>query len=315
MSIPQGHDRPSGIHMPLGEGCGPSISMINRLLPYTVIGLMVMLPGKLRADSLVVRKNMIAGELSGSYVVERDPWTGEQASMSLKFLVEGRRRRGFSLGRSSDHQFLTTLGYVTQRDSIWLKSNDQFRLIFRWNNRINDRYSRSWNVMIQSQWLDSRMFREGRFDWTGGFLNPLRLEAAYGFSRQFMKSGSLVLTPATIQVQVMPSKMMRTGAGDDRPFMTVEGSHVFTRYGFNGLLTIDESFFEGVLVWRNQSRFFMNAISSSHVQFDVHNRVCIRFLKVLQLRLDTVLQYAPETSLRLQYRQEVLLGVFYENKR
>jgi hypothetical protein len=146
-------------------------------------------------------------------------------------------------------------------------------------------------------------------------MNPLRLEAAYGFTRQIMKASSLVLTPATVQVQVLPSGLIRLGAEDDRPFMTVKGSHVFTRYGLNGLLTIDESFFDGVLVWRNQSRFFMNAISASHVQFDVHNRICIRFLKVLQLRLDTGVQYAPETSLKLQYRQEVLLGVFYENKR
>lgn len=301
--------------MPDGEGCGPTISMNILWLHCAFIGLLAIRPGNILADSLVVRKNTIAGELSGSYIAERDPWNGEQASLSLKLLAEGRRRRSFSSGVSSDHHFLTALGYVAHRDSAWLKSNDQFRVTLRWNHRINERYSRSWNVMIQSQWLESKVFRDGRFEWTGGFLNPLRLEAAYGFTRQFMRSSALVLTPATIQVQVMPSKLIRSGSEDERPFMTVEESHVFTRYGFNGLLTIDESFFQGVLVWRNQSRLFMNAISSSHVQFDVYNRVCIRFLKVLQLRLDTVLQYAPETSLRLQYRQEVLLGVFYENKR
>lgn len=289
--------------------------MNTLFLTCLLVGLMTIRPGNVRGDSLIVRKNLLAGELSGSYTVERDPWNEGQSSILLKGLVEGRRRRIFSQGFSSDHQFLTTLGYVTHRDSVWLKSTDQFRLVLRWNHRISDRYCRSWNVMLQSQWLNSRVFREGSYQWTGGFLNPLRMEAAYGFTRQFMKASSLVLAPATVQVQVMPSKLLRPDVEDTRPFMTVKGSHVFTRYGLNGLLTIDESFFEGVLVWRNQSRFFMNAISSDHVQFEIHNRICIRFLKVLQLRLDTAVQYAPETSLRLQYRQEVLLGVFYENKR
>lgn len=291
------------------------MSMNIRLLLCTAVGIMSTCSGFAQGDSMVVRKNMFTGELSGSYAVERDPWNGERASVLLKALAEGRRRRVFGSGRSSDHQFLTTLGYVAHRDSVWLKSNDQFRLFFRWSNRINQRYSRSWNVMMQSQWLDNKVYREGRLQWSGGFLNPMRLEAAYGFTRQFMKSSSLVMTPATVQIQVMPSDLIRSGSEDERPFLTVKGSHVFTRYGLNGLLMIDESFFDGVLVWRNQSRVFMNAISANHVQFDIQNRLCVRFLKVLQLRLDTGIQYVPETSLRVQYRQEVLLGVFYENKR
>ena len=86
-------------------------------------------------------------------------------------------------------------------------------------------------------------------------------------------------------------------------------------YGFSGYLTIDESFYKELILLQHQSHLFFNALTAKHIQFDITNRVCIRFFKYLQLRLETSLMYFPDQSLQLQYRQEVLLGIFYEHRK
>jgi len=47
----------------------------------------------------------------------------------------------------------------------------------------------------------------------------------------------------------------------------------------------------------------------------VSNRLSIRFLKVFQLRIESGLCYQPEQSKQLQYKQEVLLGIFYDYRK
>jgi hypothetical protein len=65
----------------------------------------------------------------------------------------------------------------------------------------------------------------------------------------------------------------------------------------------------------NNTRFFVNALNNTGIHFECSNRIVLHFLKYLQLRLDTRLNYNPDQSTHLQYRQEVVLGVFYQQRK
>ena len=78
-------------------------------------------------------------------------------------------------------------------------------------------------------------------------------------------------------------------------------------------LNVYEELYQKIILVENDSRLFFNALNRTAINFDFNNRIAIRFLKYLQLRFDLHLIYNPDYSKNLQYRQEVLLGVFYEN--
>ena len=145
-------------------------------------------------------------------------------------------------------------------------------------------------------------------------MNPAFIELGYSFTWDFLTNSNLMLTPATFQINIQPRKMQLIQQNEP-PLLKSRHSNIYSRYGFSGYLTIDESFYKELLLLQHQTHIFFNALTAQQIQFDITNRVCIRFFKYLQLRLETSLMYFPDQSLQLQYRQEVLLGIFYEHRK
>ena len=77
---------------------------------------------------------------------------------------------------------------------------------------------------------------------------------------------------------------------------------------------INKTFGERVR-WINNTRLFGNGIDRDHVSFDLTNMIVVKLWKYIQLRADTRLNYNPMLSYNMQFRQEVLVGFFYERNK
>jgi len=252
-------------------------------------------------------------DLSGSYVTARS-WLDEPAShILLRLFSEARWVKKKGGGRRSDHLFTTRLGYTSYTDSVWRKSSDQFRLRLHWTGNGARQIRRSCTVQLRSQWLTTWKFDDGSRHWNAGFMNPLLFDAAYGFHVPLMKNSYFTFEPASLRVNVYPTTL--PAAAVDQNLFRTRHSSVASGYGFSGGLLIDEFYYNGHLQWQQQARFFCNAFGPDRIRFDLTNRLCVRFLRHMQLKLETVLTYEPEYTYRIQYRQELLLGIFHEYRK
>lgn len=285
---------------------------------YKLLLLTLLLPGGKNSaqppDSVVLNKRVMRGDLSGSYVTERNWWADAQEYLTVRGLAEARFRKKYAGGRQYEHYIHTQLGYASFPDSIWMKDADQLRVQLRWMNKGPRGGMHTWNVRFQTQWLSTWQYSETGRTWTAGFMNPAALEGGYAFSWDFLKNSNLMLTPAAFQLRVRPNKQGPASL-QELPAITTRHADIYSRYGFSMSLNMEETFYKDVILLSHQSHLFCNAISAQQVQFECINRLCFRFLKYLQLRIDTSISYYPEQSLRLQYRQEVLVGIFYERRK
>lgn len=145
-------------------------------------------------------------------------------------------------------------------------------------------------------------------------MNPAAITLGYSFTFDFLENSNLLIAPATLQVNIQPEQSTSM-TFKERPLLKSKHSHIYSRYGFSAFLNMDEYFYKDFILLQHRSQFFLNAMSAQHIQFDISNRLCFRFLKYVQLRFDTTLTYLPEQTLKLQYKQEVLLGIFYEYRK
>lgn len=156
-------------------------------------------------------------------------------------------------------------------------------------------------------------FENGNKTWTGGFMNPINLDATYDFSHSFGKNSRLILSPATISVNASPCHQEDTDVTD--ALMKTQHSYIRSRYGCSLHLSIYESIREDNILIDNRSSFILNSISLSGITLSIQNRIAIKLLRYLQLRLDTGIQYDPLLSYKMQFRQEILLGMLFQKER
>ena len=89
-------------------------------------------------------------------------------------------------------------------------------------------------------------------------------------------------------------------------------SYIRSRYGCSLQLILDESFRNKTILLDHQSNIVANSLSAEGIRMDIQNRISFKLFRYLQLRFDTRLLYDPSFSYKMQYRQEVLLGIFYD---
>ena len=284
---------------------------------YIFLSALLLLPFMMNAgggDSILLKKSVWRGDVSGSYVTERNWWDEQRHFLTFKGLAEARYRKKTISGRQHEHFIHTQLGYAAYPDSIWIKDADILKIQLRWMSKGRYGALQTWSVRFQTQWLNTWNYTDNGRDWRAGFMNPAKIELGYAYSWDFLKNSSLMINPATLQVNVQPASSTQYQY-IETPAISGKHANLYSRYGFSSVLTMEETFCDDVILLSHQSHLFFNAISPKQVQFDLYNRLCFRFLKYLQIRLETTLGYLPEQSLKLQYRQEVLLGIFYEKRK
>ena len=257
------------------------------------------------------------GSCSASYAAS-DNWGG-QSMKNYAFVGNVLYRHNvFEGNRSHAHQVMADLGYLKFVDSIWVKNIDRVQTNFLWSS-MGRRLNRSYMIAFGTQFLPNKMplynVVTGTVDnaSVGGFLNPFTLEAGYGAVFTFWNTSNINFAFATLKLNSSPKATTPVPFAESN---TIEGSNAyyFLSYGFSVAAAINKPFGQHVQ-WINNTRVFGNGVDRDHVNLDFSNMVIVKLWKYLQLRMDTRLAYNPMLNYKMQFRQEVLVGLFYERNR
>jgi hypothetical protein len=213
---------------------------------------------------------------------------------------------------------MADLGFLKFVDSSWVKNTDRLQVNLLWNTT-GKRFKQSYAVALGTQFLPNSQlgYDVDLGGWVarkvGGFLNPFALDAGYGAVFTFWNTSNINFAFATIRFSSSPKMSTPSNFAEAN---TIEGrnAYYFLTYGFSIGTAINHDFGAHVK-WINNSRFFGNGIDRNHVNLDFSNMVVVKLWKYIQLRLDTRLAYNPMLNYNLQFRQEALVGFFYERNK
>lgn len=257
------------------------------------------------------------GALSASYA-NSDNWNGHDLrnfALQGNLLYTHNRLVG---SHSHSHQLMADLGYLKFVDSTWEKSIDNLQVNLLWNNS-GRRFNTSYAVAFGTQFLPAN-FPDYDVEQdklvnraVGGFLNPFNLQFGYGGVYSFWGRSNINFAFATVQLSSSP-KEFTAPASVKANMMEGGRAYYFLNYGFSIATAINKSFGEHVQ-WVHNSRFFGNGLDRDHVNLQCSNMVIVKLWKYLQLRFDTRLAYNPLLNYKMQFRQEALIGFFYERNK
>lgn len=300
-----------------------SLCMISTLLAFGSTGWCQ----EISADALVslpanellgrtVTTNMY-GSVCASYASSQN-WVGhdlDNYSFATNLLY---RHNMFSNERNHAHQIVADLGFLKFVDSTWVKHMDRFQVNLLWNSS-GRKWNHSYTIVLGTQFLSTTKLdyslEENRTieSQVGGFLNPFALDAGYGAVLSFWQGSNINFAFATLRLSGSPKASTAPSFIDAR---TIESdrAYYYLQYGFSLTAAINKPIGKHVQ-WVNNTRFFGNGLDRDHLQFDLNNMVIVKLWKHVQLRLDTRLAYNPMLNYDLQFRQEALLGFFYERNK
>jgi hypothetical protein len=262
-------------------------------------------------DSLVRPTLHCKGSTSAAITGQQNWYGNSEGAISLNAGLDLRYKRKNDI-YFSDHRFRGEIGYLKPQEDQWRKNNDLLRLSLQWFKVVNPGWKQGFSARLNTQWLSTWKITgdNNQKKWTGGFMNPFSLDCSYDFIRPIFKNSRLMLSLATLSLSAIPRKNSRLQPEDI--LAETQHAHIRSRYGCSLQLFIDESFRDNTILLDHQSSIIANELSRDGIHIDLQNRVCIKLFRYLQLRLDTRIIYEPQFSYKMQYRQEVLLGIFYE---
>lgn len=252
--------------------------------------------------------------LSASYATSSN-WQGQNLR---NFAFVGNvlyKHAAFDSTRSHAHQVIADLGYLKFVDSVWVKSVDKLQVNLLWAAN-GKRFNHSYSLLLNTQFLPNTTWvTEPETDRTrakqvGGFLRPFGLEVGYGAVFNFWQGSSINFAFATLKVAGFP-KDLTADPFEKATLMQTTKMNYYISYGF-GLITAINKPIGTRLQWINNTRVFGNGLDKDHVNFDFGNMLIVKLWKYIQFRFDTRLAYNPMLNYNIQFRQEALVGFFYE---
>lgn len=217
--------------------------------------------------------------------------------------------------RSHAHQVLADLGYLKFVDSLWVKSVDRLQVNLLWASQ-NKRFDHSYSILLNTQFLanttwtfDVEQQRTTRTS-VGGFMRPFSLEAGYGAVLRFWNTSSINFAFATLKLSGYP-KELTAPQFSDATLMQSQAMNYYMSYGLDVITAINKPIGQR-LQWINNSRAFCNGFDKDHVNFEASNMLIVKLWKYIQFRFDTRVAYNPMLNYQVQFRQEALIGFFYE---
>jgi hypothetical protein len=269
-------------------------------------------------DSVVLRRFRVNPSLSFTYLQQNNWQTITNSAISVFSNISLRHTIQRTSGWRHDYLFQADLSYIHLSDSTWIKNTDLAKLNMQWYEPKGVRFTHTYGVLFITQFLNSyKLHQESeRRYWSGGFLNPATLSLMYGINVNFLKNSKVDVNFASVKLDLLPRALEKNiqTVSIDNILVKTKHTYINSAYGFSAMLTMEESFFNNSLILENNSILFFNALNRAQINLDINNRIAIRFFKFMQLKFDTRIVYNPNESFKLQYRQEVLLGVFYEHK-
>ncbi len=269
-------------------------------------------PGFLSADSIYVKKQKFDSSISGS-AVGLSNWNGESFKCLTFYLVTDYY---YSVTDSQIERLFTgrtELGYSWLIDSLWKKNVDQLNLQYTLKQS-GKKISRSVNAGLCSRLLTGYSYEEdvvlqkSERKWNGTFFNPSALELGYGMSYKFWEYSHFNLSLASARLRMEPAVETFKRPGQGTIGKTSRGWLLFD-YGLSGQLLVNKSFSPS-WEWNSTGKFFLKGFDKKNMQVNVSNTMSYKFLKSMELRADLKWIYDPLVSLRMQYRNELMMGFF-----
>lgn len=282
-------------------------------------------------NSLLPAQGHASGLINDSLKLSTSLYTSLSTSYSTSSNWQGLDLRNFSFvgnvqyrhgaigaGKSHAHQLLADLGYLNFVDSIWVKSVDRLQLNFLWGSEA-PRMRHSYTILLNTQFLPKSTWR---YDPelgcsverpVGGILRPFSLEAGYGAVFSFWGASTVNFAFATLKLSGYPTEMIAPQFRE-ATLISAPTMNYYASYGLGIVTAINKPFGKHVQ-WLNNSRAFCNGFDKDHVSFELTNMLIVKLWKYIQFRFDTRLAYNPLLNYNLQFRQEALVGFFYERSK
>ena len=207
----------------------------------------------------------------------------------------------------------TELGFNGILDSSWVKSADLFNIQYLVRKR-NKSLSQSWNALMNSQFMTTFVYEMNSSQqlvrkWKGTFLNPSSVELGYGLGLLFWEKSMINLSLASARFRVDPAVESYVQPEHGVLGQVKRGFLIFD-YGVSGQLLLVKNF-STALEWNSSGKVFMKGVQKEQIQFDISNTMSYKFWKFLEMRADLKWVYDPLISFRMQYRNEILFGLFF----
>jgi len=266
------------------------------------------------AQDSTTTSTFLQTSLSASYTANNN-WQGQDFK-NLSFAGSINYRYGRStLNWRQQHFLMANLSYLKFIDSLWLKNTDVINIQLLWNEE-QAKIQHSYSVLFQSQFLPAynhsynHELRKNIKSKSSYSFNPASLDLAYGAIFSFWDFSNINFAIANLRFSSSPR--FSTSQQIEPPhFANTNHAFLNLSYGFSISTNIRKKIGDRV-EWWNNSRIFCNAADRDHLNFDFNNRINVKLWKCLQLRFDTRLAYNPLVNYKIQFGQEVLLGVFFE---
>ena len=252
--------------------------------------------------------------LSSSYTTSTN-WQGRDLR-NFSFVGNLQYRHGALVGDNKHaHVVLADVGFQKFVDSIWVKSVDRLQVNLLWSTQ-GARIKHSYSVLLNTQFLPSSTWKyDAELGRTterrvGGLMRPFTLEAGYGAVITFWNTSNINFAFATLKLSGYPKESVAP-IFRDATFIAAPSMNYYASYGF-GMVTAINKPIGKHLLWINNSKAFCNGFDKDHASFDFSNMLIVKLWKYIQFRFDTRLAYNPVLNYDIQFRQEALVGFFYE---
>ena len=250
------------------------------------------------------------GGICAAYSMQKN-WNENQASfitLQSGWIVDYRKEKE---DMHAFHHLNTEVSYIYYPDSIWKTNTDYLKLNLQWNKKKTTKWESNTAIYFATRFLNKYSNTIYNTHWQEGFLNPMELAFSYGWKRRVFKRSSLSISFSSLRILATPAS--RISAKNETTLKLKNNTSITGQYGFQAQSFINEMFYNERLQWINDSRIYINQVSEKGVLFDIHNIISIKIYKYIELRVDSKLQYDYQISTKMRFKQEALLGFYYNN--
>ncbi len=208
------------------------------------------------------------------------------------------------------------LGFTKFIDSVWDKHADKLFCSYIWKRKkkkVDHSASFSLTTQMLNSYLNSidPLTGVASSEWSGTFFNPAILDCSYGMAVSFWKNSMWNLSIATVRLKTEP-KTQNKGELSGNKVGTINRGWLLLDYGVSTQLITSHNLSRNINM-NTTAKFFMKGWNRESVELDVNHKFNYVVWKWIQVRADFKIVYDPVVSLKMQYHNELLFGVFYDS--
>lgn len=207
------------------------------------------------------------------------------------------------------------LGFTRIMDSIWQKHADHVgsQYIFKTGTK---KWSQTATIILSAKMLNSYdyAFNTGSGTTgksrTGSFFSPSVLEIGYGCGFTFFQHSIVNVSLASARLRVIHDSSSDV-SNNSIPVAGLQNSKVYFDYGFSLQYILTIAIIRQ-MEFNSNGKMFLKDFNRDNIETELSGSCLFKVTKYLRLRADFKIMYAPAVSYKLQFRNEFLIGFFYE---